>query len=406
MKKIFCSTVALLTLSALISACGGGGNGGYSPPPPPPPPPPPVDQNPAGEWFGQMVTASAPDVFTSFEFDRTGPFSVGTTPYRATFSDGVAESRGVRAFYRSGDFSWHVLAGPTATVTFETNPSSVNFYVRLTDAGVSSEIRIYDENGMLIRPITPTLDWVLITETRNATQTLIGSIEVENFAGGVAGDVIIDDWTYGFASSSDDIGCLVAETMEFVCIVNDGTISNPIAGAEGTIQIANGNQVSGSGNLHAVPGAMLADESTVSALTITAGTVSEGATLNLTLAAAGTTLTLTMAYDTDYDRGSDLATVADVYMTFDIYGDASSFEVDGSGVIFGQSNAGCVLNGQVTIIDATGNAYDVALDLTSCGALNGSYNGLGQTGDSGGTDDQFIFAVFTASGTVIAEALK
>ena len=52
---------------------------------PPPPPPPPAAQNPGGVWGGQSVTAAAPDVFTSFEFDAVGPFSVGTSPTTATF---------------------------------------------------------------------------------------------------------------------------------------------------------------------------------------------------------------------------------------------------------------------------------------------------------------------------------
>ncbi len=114
-----------------------------------------------------------------------------------------------------------------------------------------------------------------------------------------------------------------------------------------------------------------------------------------------------MMYDTDYNRGSALATVAAVYTTFDIFGDTSSFVIDAAGVISGNSVAGCALSGQVTIIDAAFNAYDVALDLANCAGLNGMYNGLGVTDDDAlGTDNLFNFAVFTAQNSVIGEATQ
>ena len=128
--------------------------------------------------------------------------------------------------------------------------------------------------------------------------------------------------------------------------------------------------------------------------------------LNLTLDAAGGTATVSMMYDTDYDRGSDLATIEAAYQTFDIFGDASSFVIDAMGDISGMSGTGCVLSGTVSIIDAAFNAYDVALDLANCAGLNGMYNGLGVTEDALGTDDQFSFAVFTAQNSVIGEATQ
>ena len=62
--------------------------------------------------------ARAVDVFTDFESSATAPFSVGTSPFSADFSTGVVESRGRPKLYTSGFFSWHILSGETATVTF------------------------------------------------------------------------------------------------------------------------------------------------------------------------------------------------------------------------------------------------------------------------------------------------
>ena len=208
------------------------------------------------------------------------------------------------------------------------------------------------------------------------------------------------------AGSTDDIACVVAENLEFACVITDTVTPNVIASSQGTVQIASGDQVSGSGTLYAVPGFTLNDGSTVAALTITGGTVSERNTLDLTIDAAGTTTTVSTTFDAIYNRGSDLATITAIYSVFDIFGDPSSFVIDAAGVITGQSNAGCVLNGQVTIIDATFNAYDVALDIASCGGLNGTYDGLGLTQDNVAMDDVFVFAVFTAQTVIVGEAEK
>ena len=207
-------------------------------------------------------------------------------------------------------------------------------------------------------------------------------------------------------SRLSDFGCLVAETLELVCVVTNVTTGDFVAGVHGTGQVS-GNQITGSGTGHAAPGTTLADGSTVANVTISVGTVSERASLNLTVGAAGASTSVSTTFDNSYDRGSDLTTIAAGYTSFDIFGDMSSFAIDNTGAIFGNSSAGCVLNGQVTIIDAAFNAYDVTLDVANCGGLDGMYDGLGLTQDSGAAmDNLFVFAVFTAQTTIVGEAEK
>ena len=387
MKRTTCSVFGALLLSAFMGACGGGGGGGgggYRDPPP--------DQG-------------SPDVFTSFEFNAAGPFSVGTSPFTATFSNGNAETRDVRAFYITGTHAWHILIGTSATVSFETLPSTLSFWVRTENAIVVSDIQILDENGALIMAVTPTNDFQQIVVNRAAGQTLIGSFVVTSTSGG---DVVIDDLTFGFPSTTSTtsyIGCLVAETLELVCVVTDVTTGDFVAGVHGTGQVS-GNQITGSGTIHAAPGTTLADGSTVANVTISVGTVSGRASLDLTVGAAGTSTSVSTTFDNSYDRGSDLVTVAGAYSSFDIFGDPASFSVDANGIITSQSNSGCVGNGQISIIDANFNAYNVTLDVTSCGALDGMYDGLGITQDNVTMDDVFVFAVFTNQSTVIGAAEK
>lgn len=363
----------------------------------------PIELSPTGLWDGQAVTEAAPDVFTSFEFDAVGPFPVGTSPTTATFSNGVAETRGVPEFYITGDFAWHILVGTSATVTFETLPSSLSFWVRTENATDVSEIQIFDELGTVIQTVTPTDVYQEIVVTRSAAETLIGTFDVNSTSGG---DVVIDDLTFGFSATTSAIGCVVAETLEVACVLSDLVTDEVMGSAQAVVQVTNTDQVTGSGTLYAVPGFLLGDGSVVAPLTITGGTLSERSTLDLTIDAAGATTTVTTTYDAVYERGSDLATIAGVYTTFDIFGDPSSFAIDANGAISAQSNSGCVTNGQVTIINGLFNAYDVSLDVSSCGGLNGLYDGLGFTRDMNATDDKFLFGVFTDQTTIVGDPVK
>ena len=280
------------------------------------------------------------------------------------------------------------------------------------NAAVMSEINIRDESGALLLNVVPTDVFQMVNVTGN---TLIGSVEVTGAGGGniVGGDVIIDDLTFGyddsgFVGSTDDVICLVAENREFICILSDA-VGNLLASAQGTVQVANTNQVSGSGTLYAVPGSVLADGKTVANLTISGGTVSEGNTRDLTVEAAGTTSTVSTMFDPIYNRGSALATVAGVYDLF-IFDDPSSFQIDATtGAIFGQSAAGCVLSGDVMPHFQPKNEYDVALgvmDINNCGVPDGMYVGLGLTLDFFVMDDTFVFAVFTNQSSVVGIAVR
>jgi hypothetical protein len=83
--------------------------------------------------------------------------------------------------------------------------------------------------------------------------------------------------------------------------------------------------------------------------------------------------TASLTYDSLYDEDSSLSIVSGNYSaTLE-----SVISIDANGVIFGQSaRFGCVFNGQISVIDARYNAYDVSITYSSCiapyDALNGS----------------------------------
>ncbi|MGH9931964.1 MAG: hypothetical protein ACREA9_22420 [Pyrinomonadaceae bacterium] len=205
----------------------------------------------------------------------------------------------------------------------------------------------------------------------------------------------------------NDATCLVTEAKEAACILIDPANGAFAGAAHGTVQVANVNQISGSGTAYAAPGYVLADGSSVVAnFTISSGTVSERNTINLVLSSLGQSSTFSGTFDPIYDRDSSLATVAGSYAAFDVYGDPASFSIDSNGALFSQSQSGCVGNGQVSIIDSRFNGYAVDVTVSNCPGLNGSYSGLAVTLDFAATNDVFLFGVFNSLAAILGAPVK
>jgi hypothetical protein len=151
----------------------------------------------------QLVLAET--VETSFEFNATGPFTIGTSPISATFSAGVAESRGVNALYHSGRNAWHIFPNDPAVVSFETPASALSFWARTENNNVTGTLRVFDSNNVRILNRAVPNSYQLIEITRSAGQALIARFEVTAAGGGggsgyggggAAGDVVIDDLSF------------------------------------------------------------------------------------------------------------------------------------------------------------------------------------------------------------------
>ncbi len=155
----------------------------------------------------QLVLAET--VETSFEFNATGPFTIGASPISATFSAGVAESRGIDALYHSGLFAWHISPNDPAVVTFETPASALSFWARTENNNVTGTLRVFDSNNVRILNRAVPNSYQLIAITRSAGETLIARFEVTAAGGGDGGgggggystpvaavDVVIDDLSF------------------------------------------------------------------------------------------------------------------------------------------------------------------------------------------------------------------
>jgi hypothetical protein len=185
---------------------------------------------------------------------------------------------------------------------------------------------------------------------------------------------------------------LVAEAGEFFCLLDDRTsdvrrflgpyevTSFTLLGAlHGQIRVVDSEEIDGSGKRYAAPGKVLRDGvSTVADFSITAGLLSDlNRALELTIESLGeaTTLSLT-GWDRYYLGDSALTGVSAVYPIFDIFGDPATVSIDANGALLSQAASGCVLSGQIAIIDRTVNVYSASLVASSCSTLNGAYKGL------------------------------
>ncbi|MBS0578578.1 MAG: hypothetical protein JSR36_04885 [Proteobacteria bacterium] len=192
----------------------------------------------------------------------------------------------------------------------------------------------------------------------------------------------------GIVDEKGNFHFIRSDLAQFVGVL--GSTNDTVAGAfDGFAQYGTAftdGSTHGTGSLSGV----LAQRSTL--------TLNYSFTTDLGTASSGT---LNLSFNALYNQPSSLATISGNY-TEPTSGDTVS--ISGSGAITSQdATSGCVLNGQVSLIDTNYNAYTVAYSYASCtgaaAALNGvQFSGLA-TYNSGAVPTQFVVAVTGTSGT-------
>lgn len=175
----------------------------------------------------------------------------------------------------------------------------------------------------------------------------------------------------GVDSNDGDIAAVVTETGRFHFLTLDD-----LSQGSGVLTVSNGNDVHGNFYLVTMLGLVFQDGTTLAECSLS-GTVVERQTMTVSVhctTTAGLQLqsTATLDYDAGYERDSSLSTIAGNYD-----GITSVLNVAGDGSIFAQDAAtGCVVNGQIGIINAAFNTYDLEFMYSSClgqeAILNGS----------------------------------
>ena len=88
-----------------------------------------------------------------------------------------------------------------------------------------------------------------------------------------------------------------------------------------------------------------------------------------------------------WNRTASLGAVAGVYTRSTSDGYTMTMTMDASGQLHGSDSAGCVFTGTVTVPDPNHNMYALDAQVTSCGALDGHYQGMGTLLDADAMQD-------------------
>jgi len=102
---------------------------------------------------------------------------------------------------------------------------------------------------------------------------------------------------------------------------------------------------------------------------------------------SGDSGTFDMSPSPMWDRSAALGTVAGVYTRSTSNGYAMTMTVGANGQITASDSRGCLLNGTVTVPDAMRNMYRMDASVTSCGSLDGHYQGMGTLLDADAMQD-------------------
>jgi hypothetical protein len=173
----------------------------------------------------------------------------------------------------------------------------------------------------------------------------------------------------GIDSKGRVVLAVVTETGRFHLITED------LSQGSGVLSVSNGNNLSGNFTLVTQLGYVFADGTTMADCSLT-GTITERQNINATVNCVTTAglqdqSTATLDYYNLYERDSSLATIAGNYQ-----GVNAVLNVAGNGVIFSQDAvSGCVINGQVSIINSMYDVYDIEFAYSNCAGESAVFNG-------------------------------
>jgi hypothetical protein len=97
--------------------------------------------------------------------------------------------------------------------------------------------------------------------------------------------------------------------------------------------------------------------------------------------------TFNMSLSPMWDRPASIGTVAGVYTRSTSNGYTMTMTMSANGQLTANDSRGCLINGVVSVPDATHNLYSLNATVTSCGSLDGIYSGMGALLDADAMQD-------------------
>jgi len=128
------------------------------------------------------------------------------------------------------------------------------------------------------------------------------------------------------------------------------------------------------------------------------------------MADTGESGAFTQLFSDLYEVDSSLSVTQGVWAGQSSLGANLSLDINAQGTITGIDGNGCVFtsgaaNG-VVIIDPSFNVYEININISNCGPVNGSYVGLGYVSSVFLTDDTFTMSIANASTAIVIEAIR
>ena len=207
---------------------------------------------------------------------------------------------------------------------------------------------------------------------------------------------------HGISTSNETVTLFVAENGDLRAIVATGPpatpTTNPPAFGSGAILVT-GDQLTGAYDLKRL-GSISVPPAPNESCNLT-GTVNERVSLSLSLectdaAGIARSATVTMGYDSDYERDSSLALIAGNY-TLSFRPLTNVLSINTNGTLFGtyDNSFKCTVNGSVALIDSAYNLYRFAWQLSACQSPfarfeGATFSGLGYREPRGAPQGSFI----------------
>jgi len=125
------------------------------------------------------------------------------------------------------------------------------------------------------------------------------------------------------------------------------------------------------------------------------GTVNERSTFSGSTTLNGAiTANFNFTYDAAiYQKDSSLALISGNYSASDDEGYVVTYSINTAGIITGSDTDGCLMNGDVELLDTNYNMYRLKIVVTNCGELNGNFRGPASLFDVDSSNDTLVFSL-------------
>lgn len=166
----------------------------------------------------------------------------------------------------------------------------------------------------------------------------------------------------------------------------------------------NGNSFSMAATAYAPHGSTFPDGSQVSTVTIS-GTFTQNGAMSGTYNGAGDSGTFALTFNSLYERQSSFGLLSGIW-DGEILENSTALTISETAEITGANAQGCTCGGHLDLIDPSFNIYAVHLDIDTCGADNGVYDGLGYLSDTNESNDTLTVIMSSPSLPLIATLHK